>query len=244
MPWSHKKSRLFIAFLNIEAMFMHYRKIRKCCEAEQYIYNSTTWAATVSTPCIFSHLNLGFASSLSQYSTFSTYETELQTCDCVNMHLYVRSCKLIHMSGVHHHVPASSTSDCAFLYFIVQCYFEEYGSAVSSFQAQDVQKQRKQPSDIAGTELPGHHCTFFSRGQIEIEFSREPQPVPSASGMSEPAAWAVSCADPSAPHHLHLLPLPPVSNSSVLFTQCQPLVCRLLYCTTVLLELLLLLFSC
>ena len=65
---------------------------------------------------------------------------ELQAFEYVNMHLYVQSCKLIHVSGEHRHVPASSTSGCAFMHFIVQFTFE-YGSAVSLFQAQDVQQQ-------------------------------------------------------------------------------------------------------
>ena len=44
------------------------------------------------------------------------------------------------MSGLHCHVRASSTSDGACVYFTVQCCIE-YSSTVSSFQAQDVQKQ-------------------------------------------------------------------------------------------------------
>ena len=36
------------------------------------------------------------------------------------MHLRVQSHKLVHMSGVHCHMRASSTSGCAFVYFTVQ----------------------------------------------------------------------------------------------------------------------------
>ena len=57
-----------------------------------------------------------------------------------NVRSHVQSRKLIHVSGVHCPVRASSTSGCAFVYFLVQ-YCIEYSSTVSLFQAQDVQKQ-------------------------------------------------------------------------------------------------------
>ena len=57
-----------------------------------------------------------------------------------NVHSHVQSRKFAPVSGVHCHVRASSTSGCAFVYFTVQ-YCIEYGSTVSLFQAQDVQKQ-------------------------------------------------------------------------------------------------------
>ena len=56
------------------------------------------------------------------------------------MRSHVQPRNLVHVSGVHCHVRASSTSGCAFVYFTVQ-YCIEYGSTVSLFQAQDVQKQ-------------------------------------------------------------------------------------------------------
>ena len=56
------------------------------------------------------------------------------------MRLHVQSCKLVHVSGEHCYVHASSTSVCAFVYFIVQ-YCIEYSGTISLFQAQDVQKQ-------------------------------------------------------------------------------------------------------
>ena len=51
--------------------------------------------------------------------------------------LYSQSCKLVHVSGIHCHVRASSTSGCAFVYFTVQ-YCIEYNGTVCLFQAQDV----------------------------------------------------------------------------------------------------------
>ena len=59
---------------------------------------------------------------------------------------------LVHMSGVHYHMRASSTSGCAFVYFIVQ-YCTEYSSTVSLFQAQDVGSKFKSSGDVAGTVL-------------------------------------------------------------------------------------------
>ena len=52
---------------------------------------------------------------------------------------HVQSQKLIHVSGAHCHMCASSASGRAFAYFTVQ-YSIDYSSAVSLFQAQDVQK--------------------------------------------------------------------------------------------------------
>ena len=73
---------------------------------------------------------------------------------------------------------------------------------------------------------------FFKRVD-RIESSKEPEPVPSTSGMSETAACPPSpvADDPSALPSPTVLP-PPVSNSSCLFTQCQPLYAN---CCTVLL---------
>ena len=65
---------------------------------------------------------------------------KLRTFKDENMHSHVQSCKLVHVSGIHCHMHASSTSGCAFVYFTVQ-YCIEYSSTVSLFQAQDVQKQ-------------------------------------------------------------------------------------------------------
>ena len=68
----------------------------------------------------------------------------------MNVHSHVQSRKLVHVSGVHCHMRASSTSGCAFVYFTVQCCIE-CSSTVSLFQAQDV--KRKSSSDVAGTTL-------------------------------------------------------------------------------------------
>ena len=65
---------------------------------------------------------------------------QLRTFKDVNVHSHVQSHKLVHVSGVHCHVHASSTSGCAFVYFTVQ-YCIEYSSTISLFQAQDVWKE-------------------------------------------------------------------------------------------------------
>ena len=65
---------------------------------------------------------------------------KLRTFKDVDLSSHVQSRKLVHVSGVHCHVRASSTSVCDFVYFIVQ-YCIEYSSTVSLFQAQDVRKQ-------------------------------------------------------------------------------------------------------
>ncbi|KAJ8792345.1 hypothetical protein J1605_019901 [Eschrichtius robustus] len=64
---------------------------------------------------------------------------------------------------------------------------------------------------------------FFKRVD-RIESSKEPEPVPSGSGVSEIAACSPSpiAEDPSALPSPPPRP-PPVSNSSCLFTRCQPL---------------------
>ena len=64
----------------------------------------------------------------------------MRTSKDANVCLHVQSRKLVHESGVHCHVRASSTSGCAFMYFTVQ-YCIEDSSTVSLFQAQDVRKQ-------------------------------------------------------------------------------------------------------
>ena len=62
---------------------------------------------------------------------------KLQTFKDANVHSLVQSEKLIHMSEVHCHLRASSTSGCAFVSFAVQICIE-YSSRVSLFQAKDV----------------------------------------------------------------------------------------------------------
>ena len=58
---------------------------------------------------------------------------------------HVQSCKLVHESGVHCHVHASSTSGCAFVYFTVR-YCIEHSSTVSLFQAQNVSETEAYPA--------------------------------------------------------------------------------------------------
>ena len=97
------------------------------------------------------------------------------------MSWHVQSRKLVHLSGVHCHVRASSTSGCVFVYFTVQ-YCIEYSSRVSLFQAQDVIYDEKKRA-TAQTSLDH----FFKRVD-RIESSKEPEPVKSMSEVSEIAA--------------------------------------------------------
>ena len=46
-----------------------------------------------------------------------------------NIHLHVQSCRLVHVSGIHCHMQASSTSGYAFVHFI---YCIEYSMLISS----------------------------------------------------------------------------------------------------------------
>ena len=59
-----------------------------------------------------------------------------QRCECA----FACPVTIVHMSGVHCHMHASSKSSYAFVHFTVQ-YCIEYSSTVSSFQPQDVRKQ-------------------------------------------------------------------------------------------------------
>ena len=70
------------------------------------------------------------------------------------------------------------------------------------------------------TYTPRHHWILFSRVD-RIESSKEPEPGPSTSGVSEPA---VCPACPDCPSVLHLLPPLPslVSNSACPFTDTSP----------------------
>ena len=67
--------------------------------------------------------------------------------------------------------------------------------------------------------LSRHHWIIFFKRVDRIESSKEPEPVPSTSGVSEIAACSPSpiADDPSALHLPPCLP-PPVSNSSCMFT--------------------------
>ena len=67
---------------------------------------------------------------------------------------------------------------------------------------------------------PRHHCVIFKRVD-RIESSKEPEPLPSMSGMNEIAACPLSSIadDPSALPSPTIFPL--LSNSSYLFTLCQ-----------------------
>ena len=64
----------------------------------------------------------------------------MQPFEHVNMRSHVQPRKLVHVSSVHGHVRASSTTGCAFVYFTVQ-YCIKDSSTVSLFQVQDIQKQ-------------------------------------------------------------------------------------------------------
>ena len=71
------------------------------------------------------------------YSVSDIRTFRLQTCKEANTDLHVQSCRLVHTSGVHCHMCASSTSGCACTvqYCTAPC------STGSLFQAQDVWKQ-------------------------------------------------------------------------------------------------------
>ena len=70
--------------------------------------------------------------------------------------------------------------------------------------------KRKSSGDVAGTVLPRHHWIVFFKKVDRTESSKEPEPVPSTSGVSEIAACSPSpiADDPSA------LPSPTSSPSS------------------------------
>ena len=97
------------------------------------------------------------------------------------MHLHVQTWKLVHVSGVHGHLCASSISGYAFVYFIVQ-YCIEYNSTVFSFQAQDVCKQVKRSGDVPSIakkhqvktmELSAQHKELTNEGLMELEAQRK-----------------------------------------------------------------------
>ena len=69
---------------------------------------------------------------------------KLQTSKHLSMLSRVRSCRSARVPGMHCHTRASSTSGCSFVHFTVQ------STAASSFQAQEVWKQ-KSCSDIAAS---------------------------------------------------------------------------------------------
>ena len=80
--------------------------------------------------------------------------------------------------------------------------------------------------------LPRHHWVIFFKRVDKIESIKEPEPVPLASDVSEISACPPSVGDdPSALPSPAPLP-PPGSNSSSLFTGCQPLYAS---CCTILL---------
>lgn len=74
-----------------------------------------------------------------KYSESPTYGPS--SGDLSKMRTCVEFPKLVYMSGIHCHVPASFVSDCDFVHFTVQ-YCIAYSSTASLFQAQDVQKER------------------------------------------------------------------------------------------------------
>ena len=71
--------------------------------------------------------------------------SKMRTCVCMS-DLY----KLVHMSGIHCHVCASSTSGCSFLYFTVK-YCIEYSSTVSLCKSRMSRSKHKSSSNISGT---------------------------------------------------------------------------------------------
>ena len=78
---------------------------------------------------------------LFSYSTISPLHTNLQVVNFQRSECaFTCPITLVHVSCVHHHMHASSTSGYAFVYFIVH-YWAEYSGTVSLFPVQDVWKQ-------------------------------------------------------------------------------------------------------
>ena len=73
----------------------------------------------------------------------------VKRCECA---FTVQSRKLVHVSGTHCHMQASSTRGCASVCFGVQSCIE-HSSPVSLFQAQEVGKQGWKQEDAAGTTV-------------------------------------------------------------------------------------------
>ena len=82
--------------------------------------------------------------------------------------------------------------------------------------------------------LPRHQWIIYFRKVDKVESSKEPEAVPSASGMRESQlALCLLLLTILQLYHLPPPPSPPVSNSSCLFTPCRPLCVS---CCTVLLH--------
>ena len=78
----------------------------------------------------------------------------------VHMSSHIR---LVHMSGVHCPVRASSTSGCASVYFIVQ-YFIGYRVQYLYFKPGMSGSKCKGTGDVADIALSRHHWIIISRG--------------------------------------------------------------------------------
>ena len=75
------------------------------------------------------------------------------SCEISKMRMCVSMsnlCKLVHMSGIHCHVCASSTTGCSFLYLTMQ-YCIEYSSIGSFSQSRMSGRKHKSSGDISGT---------------------------------------------------------------------------------------------
>ena len=84
-----------------------------------------------------------------------------------------------------------------------------------------------------GTVSPQHgipHVANFQRCEPAACFSKEPEPVPSTSGVSE----IVTCPPPPIPDDRSALPSPISSPSFLLVHSIPSAMCQLLYCTSVL----------
>ena len=110
--------------------------MERICPSEEQ-KSQTSGSKTWETFANFTAPNSFKAGNERQYSKSPTYgHSNFKDANTV----FACPIMLVHISGVHCHVHASSTSGCAFLYFTVQ-YCIEYSSTVSLFQAQDFQKQ-------------------------------------------------------------------------------------------------------
>ena len=149
------------------------------------------------------------------------------------MHLHVLSCKLVHASGIHCHMLASSTCGCAFVYFTVY-YCIEYSSTVSLFQAQDVQKEASIRAAVMYLVqyYPDITDWFFQVGRWNRIQQWTRTSVPLMLDISETSA----CPPTPIADDLSALPSP-ISSPSSFFVPVHSVaapICQVFYCTTVL----------
>lgn len=90
----------------------------------------------------------------------SPLQTNLSSYKCSKMQtvLTLRSCKLVHVSGLHCPVGAPSARGCAFVCFTAQ------RTVVYFYITPSMSGSKSKSSDVAGTLLPRRHWILFPRG--------------------------------------------------------------------------------